>query len=226
MPRVAAGASRAGSPPWRHVLAALGVIGLTVAVHEAAHAVAAVRAGGKVNEIGVGFGPPLLRFHLRGVPVVLRVLPLGGYAAVDAETLPPRRRIPLLLAGPIANIAVGLPLLLAFRRHPVDLPISGARLGLTGFAGTLGALIAAAARGPGSVARLAGAVNVGLGLMNLLPIYPLDGGHVAIAVMEEHGVPRTTRTTFARLTAAVFALLARAATVGDFRRGSRRVGTR
>ncbi len=212
--------------PWRHILVAVGVIGATVALHEAAHAVAAARAGGKVTELGVGFGPPLLRFRLRGVPVVVRALPLGGYAAVDAEALPPRRRIPLLLAGPLANIVVGVPLLLAFRRHPVDMPTRGRRVGLTGFAGTLGALITAAARGPGSVARLAGAVNVGLGLMNLLPIYPLDGGHVAISVMEEYGVPRTTRTAFARLTAAVFVLLAQAAMVGDLRRVSRGAGTR
>ena len=212
-----------GSPssaPWRHVVTALGVIGATVAVHEAAHAIAASRVGGKVKEIGVGFGPPLLRWRIRGVPVVLRAFPLGGYAAVDAEALPPVRRIPLLLAGPLANIAAGIPFLLAFRRHPVDVPAGAHAISLSGFAGTLGALIQASQRGPGSVARLAGAVNVGLGLMNLLPVYPLDGGHVALSVMEATGVPQTTRTAFARLTAAVFVFLAQAALMSDLRRAS------
>jgi membrane-associated protease RseP (regulator of RpoE activity) len=218
--------SASRSAPWRHVLTALGVIGATVAVHEAAHAVVAARAGGKVKEIGIGFGPPLLRLQFRGVPVVLRAFPLGGYAAVDAENLPPRRRIPLLLAGPLANIAAGIPLLLAFRRHPVDVPVSAHPIGLSGFAGTLGALIQAATRGPGSVARLAGAVNVGLGLMNLLPVYPLDGGHVALSVMEAGGVPRGTRTAFARLTAAIFVLIAQAALLSDLRRATRSTGAR
>src|SRR2546428_11168034 len=98
---------RSGSAPWQHVLTALGVIGATEAVHEAAHAIAAVRVGGKVKEIGGGFGPPLLRVRIRGVPVVLRGFPLGGYAGVGAETLPPLRRIWLLLAGPRAHLAPG-----------------------------------------------------------------------------------------------------------------------
>ena len=212
--------SRSHSAPWQHVLTALGVIGATVAVHEAAHAIAASRVGGKVKEIGVGFGPPLLRVRIRSVPVVLRAFPLGGYAAVDAEALPPLRRIPLLLAGPLANIAAGIPFLLAFRRHPVDVPAGARAISLSGFAGTLTALIQAAERGPGSVARLAGAVNVGLGLMNLLPVYPLDGGHVALSVMEATGVPPTTRTAFARLTTAIFVFLAQAALLSDLRRGS------
>src|SRR2546425_5776279 len=132
--------SRSGSAPWQHVLTALGVIGATVAVHEAAHAIAASRLGGKVKEIGVGFGPSLLRLRFRGVPIVLRALPLGGYASVDTETLPPLRRIPLLLAGPLANIAVGIPFLLAFRRHPVDVAAGGHGVNLSGFAGMLKAL--------------------------------------------------------------------------------------
>src|SRR2546425_12620950 len=119
---------RSGSAPWQHVLTALGVIGATVAVHEAAHAIAAVRVGGKVKEIGVGFGPPLLRVRIRGVPVVLRAFPLGGYAAVDAATLPPMRRILLLLAGPLANIAAGVPFPPAIRRHPLHVD-AGARAG-------------------------------------------------------------------------------------------------
>lgn len=203
---------------WRHLLSAIGVIGATVALHEVAHAVAAARAGGTVKEVGVGFGPPLLRFRVRGLPVVVRALPLGGYAAVDVEQIPPRRRIPMLLAGPLANIVAGLPLLLAFRRHHIEVPTDGRRVGLTGFLGTLAALASAAAQGPGSLARLAGSINVGLGVMNLLPVYPLDGGHVAMSIMEERGVPRGTRTAFARLTAAAFVLLVQAAMLGDLRR--------
>ncbi len=199
-----------------------------MALHEAAHAVAAARAGAKVKEIGIGFGPPLFRLRVRGLPLVVRMLPVGGYAAVDQEQIPPHRRIPMLLAGPLANIAAGLPLMAVFRRYPVEMPAGGRRVGMAGFAGTLAALVRAAAQGPGSVARLAGSLNVGLGLANLLPIYPLDGGHVVMSVMEKRGVPPQTRSRFARLTAAAFLMLARAAMLGDLRRltsqGTRELG--
>jgi len=207
-----------GSRPWRHLLTALGVIGATVALHEGAHALVTARAGGKVTEIGIGFGPPLFRLRVRHLSVVVRMLPLGGYAAVDPEQIPPRRRIPMLLAGPLANIAAGLPLMLAFRRHPVEIPTDGKRVGLTGFAGTLAALIRAAAQGPGSIARLAGSMNVGLGLANLLPVYPLDGGQVVMSIMEARGVPLETRIRFARWTAVLIIMLARAAMLGHIRR--------
>src|SRR2546422_4187211 len=179
----------------------MGVIGISVPLHEAAHAVTAARAGAKVKEVGIGFGPLLFRLRVRGLPLVVRMLPVGGYAAVDQDQLPPPRRIPMLLAGPLANITVGLPLMVAFRRYPVQMPSDGKRVGMTGFAGTLAALIRAAAQGPGSIARLAGSLNVGLGLANLLPVYPLDGGHVVMSMMEMRGVPQETRHRFARLTA-------------------------
>lgn len=207
---------------WRRVLTAAGVIGATVALHEGAHAVTAVRAGGKVKEIGVGFGPPLARTRIRTkageIPVVIRALPFGGYAAIDVDEIAPDRRIPLLLAGPLANIAVGLPLMLAVRGEPV-MPLDGdRRVGVAGFIGTVSALLRAAGRGPAAVLQLAGAINVGLGIMNLLPVYPLDGGHLAMAYMEKRGVPKAARLAFARLTSAIFLWLVQAALTADLRR--------
>ncbi|HEY3249374.1 MAG TPA: site-2 protease family protein [bacterium] len=203
---------------WRRLLTAVGVIGTTVAIHEGAHAVVAVRSGGKVREIGVGFGPALFRTRMGGIPVVLRALPLGGYAAIDIEQMPARRRIPLLLAGPLANIAVGAQLLAATQRQPAIRIGDGKPVGFTGFIGTMSALIEAAGQGPGAVARLAGAVNLGVGLMNLLPIYPLDGGHIAMSAMEARGVSERTRSVFARLSVAIFFLITQMAMVGDLRR--------
>lgn len=211
---------------WRRLLTALGVIGVTVAVHEAAHAVAAARAGGTVREVGVGFGPVLVRTRVGTLPLVVRALPLGGYAAVDVEAIPPRRRVGLLLAGPLANLAVGAPLLYFLRGHPaVILGDEGRRVGLTGFLGTFSALFQAADRGPGAVGRLAGAINVGLGLMNLMPVYPLDGGHVVTSLLEAHGVSPRTRAAFVRTTAVAFALLVQSAMLADLRRLARARGT-
>ncbi len=208
---------------WRKILTAVGVIGATVAVHEAAHAVAATRVGGRVNEVGVGFGPVLLRTRLGRLPVAVRAFPLGGYAHVDVDEVPPRRRVPLLLAGPLANIALGLPLMLALRRQPmVDLGDMDRRLGLTGAIGTFSALFRAADLGPGAVARLAGAINVGLGVMNLMPVYPLDGGHVVNSILEARGASRGARALFTRLTAVAFAVLVQRAMFADLRRLGRR----
>lgn len=204
---------------WRKVLTALGIVGATVAVHEAAHAVAAARGGGTVKEIGVGFGPALFRTKVRRLPLVVRAFPLGGYAAVDVEQIPPRRRIGMLLAGPLANILLGAPLLYALRHHPTPaLGDEGKAVGLTGFLGTFSALFQAAAQGPGSLGRLAGGINVGLGLMNLMPIYPLDGGHVVASLMEARGASPRARSAFMRLTAVAFALLVQSAMMADLRR--------
>jgi len=204
------------------VFTAAGVIGATVALHEAAHAVMAVRAGGKVKEIGIGFGPQIARTRVRTrageIPLVLRALPLGGYAAIDVDQIPPDRRVPMLLAGPLANILVGLPLMLSLRNE-APIPLDGdRRVGVAGLIGTVSALLRAAGRGPAAVLQLAGAINVGLGIMNLLPIYPLDGGHLAMALMERRGIPKPARTTFARLTAAIFFWLVQAALLADVRR--------
>ncbi|HXF82080.1 MAG TPA: M50 family metallopeptidase [bacterium] len=204
---------------WRRIATALGIVGATVAVHEAAHALAAWRGGGAVREVGVGLGPALWRLRVRSLPLVLRAFPIGGYAAVDVERLPPRRRLPMLLAGPLANIAIGLPLLYGFRRHPaVALGEEGRTVGLTGVIGTFAALLQAAEHGRGALGRLAGGINVGLGLMNLLPIYPLDGGHIVASVLESRGAPPWTRGVFVRLSAAAFAFLVQSAMLADLRR--------
>lgn len=204
---------------WRRILTALSIVGGTVAVHEAAHAIAAARGGGTVKEVGIGLGPAIFRTRARGLPLVIRALPIGGYAAVDVEKIPPRRRIPMLLAGPLTNILLGAPLLYWLRRHPVVmLGDEGKAVGLTGFVGTFAALLHATKQGAGSLGRLAGGINVGLGLMNLMPIYPLDGGHIVASLMEARGASPRARSTFMRLTAVAFALLVQSAMMADLRR--------
>lgn len=204
---------------WKKALSSLGVIGVTIAVHEAAHALAAARAGGRVREVGIGFGPVLARTRIRSLPVSVRALPLGGYAHIDVDEIPPRRRVPLLLAGPLANIALGSLLLASLRRHPlVAMGDADRRMGVTGAIGTFAALVRAAETGPGAVGRLAGAINVGLGVMNLMPVYPLDGGHIVTSLLEARGAPQSARALFAWLTAAAFAFIVQRAMAADLRR--------
>jgi membrane-associated protease RseP (regulator of RpoE activity) len=95
-------------------------------------------------------------------------------------------------------------------------------MGVAGAIGTFAALFRAAEAGPGAVGRLAGAINVGLGVMNLMPVYPLDGGHIVTSLMEARGASAGARAFFTRLTAAAFAVLVQRAMSADLRRLGRR----
>jgi len=184
---------------------ALGVIGGTVLLHEVAHAVAARRAGGEVKEVGIGFGPPLARGRVGGVTVTLRPILLGGFAAIDVETLPPARRLPVLLAGPLANIAAGLVLRqVAQSDEPMLLPGQTRRVEVGGLLSALHMLTRAAAAGPRTLLRTAGDINLSVGLANLLPMLPLDGGHVAAAHLEAAGAKRSIIVGFRQITAGIF----------------------
>lgn len=212
---------------WAKWARVAGVIGGTVMLHELAHALAARRAGGEVREVGIGFGPALWRGKVGGVDVTLRPLPFGGFAAIDLDRLPPARRVPVLLAGPLANIAAGLLLRRiarvsapAFAEHaalPGHAALSGrsGRIQVGGLLSVLALLAGADGGGPRALAAAAGAVNLSVGISNLLPLMPLDGGHLAAARMEATGVRPEAVSLFKGLSAALFAWLAGWALLSD-----------
>lgn len=204
---------------------AIGVLAGTVLIHELAHAIAARRAGGEVRELGIGFGPVLARRRIGGVDVTLRSIPLGGFAAIDVEKLPPARRLPVLLAGPLANIAVGLVLrALARPDTPVGLPGQTRRMEVGGMLAAVAMLRQASSAGPVVLARAAGDVNLSVGLANLLPVFPLDGGHVAAAQLEAAGASRAAVAAFKQITAGLFLSMAIRVLLTDLvrlRQGSR-----
>lgn len=198
---------------------ALGVIGGTVLLHEVAHAVAARHAGGDVKEVGIGFGPPLARGRVGGVAVTLRPIPLGGFAAIDVDQLPPARRVPVLLAGPLANIAVGLVLRQVAHPHEaIRLPGQTRQVEVGGLLSALHMLTQAAAVGPRALLRTAGDVNLSVGLANLLPMLPLDGGHVAAARLEAAGATRSVVAGFRQITAGLFLWFALRVLLADLSR--------
>lgn len=100
-------------------------------VHELGHAAMARALGLHVTVLSVGFGPPFARFHVRGVEVLLCVVPFGGFVRVselvDDEAAGPSTRVPLgrrlavILAGSAANYALaaalGVALALGFGRE-------------------------------------------------------------------------------------------------------------
>ena len=204
---------------WGRWLRALAVLSGTVLVHELAHALVAWRVGGRVREIAVGFGPRLLTRRVGSTTLSLRPLLVGGFAAIDVDDLPPERRIPVLLAGPFANLLLGL-LLLPRRVAPETVAgLAGAPAPGVQIAGVVGAtaMLLRAAH-PGALRFLAAQINLSAGLANLLPLMPLDGGHLALAKMEAKGVPAAGRDFYRRATALLFFWLMLQVLASDLRR--------
>ncbi len=209
---------------WARWARAAGIVGGTVLLHEAAHLLAALRCGVPVREVGLGLGPALARVRVRGIDVTLRPLPLGGLAAVDVDGVAPRRRVPVLLAGPLANIAAGLLLRLAARTPAPPLPqLPGERPGRIQVGGPLSVLALLAGAddgGPRALAAAAGAVNLSVGISNLLPLFPLDGGHLAVAQLEASGARPECVSAFRQASAALFVWIALRALLGDLVRSA------
>jgi regulator of sigma E protease len=104
------------------------LVGVLIFVHELGHFVWAKVFGVKVLRFSLGFGPPLLGFTRGETEYVIAAIPLGGYVRLLGELpgdvvtkkdegrsfaeQPLWRRIIIVLAGPVMNLA--FPLLLYF----------------------------------------------------------------------------------------------------------------
>jgi Zn-dependent protease len=128
--------------------------------------------------IAVVFASVLL--HEMGHALVLRrfrhrpsitLTMMGGQAQAAGSGLTALADIYVSLAGPFAGLAVGVPLLIVLSVAPAlrDLPVLGV---------VLTDLVM---------------VNVGWGLLNLLPVMPLDGGQVLLAALHKANVRDATR---------------------------------
>ena len=68
-----------------YVLAAILIFGILIAVHELGHFLAAKACGVKVNEFAIGMGPAIFKKTKGDTTYALRVLPVGGYCAMEGE---------------------------------------------------------------------------------------------------------------------------------------------
>ncbi|WP_224245930.1 M50 family metallopeptidase [Hyalangium gracile] len=112
-----------------YVLLALLALGLLLAVHELGHLLAARLLGVSVPRFSLGFGPPLLSFHLLGTEYVVAAIPLGASATLHGmnphapglDPADPRsysaqrpwKRVVITLAGSLANYLFALGVLFA-----------------------------------------------------------------------------------------------------------------
>ncbi len=112
------------------IIAALIIIGilffeLIIFSHEFGHFITAKLSGVKVNEFALGMGPKLFGFKKGETQYTFRILPIGGYCAMEGEdedSEEPRafnnakiwKRMIIIIAGAVMNILLGLVMMFAF----------------------------------------------------------------------------------------------------------------
>jgi membrane-associated protease RseP (regulator of RpoE activity) len=80
-------------------------------LHELGHFLAARACRVSVTQAGLGWGPKLFGFRVRGVDYQLRLLPVGAFIRVDMLTLQKRplfQQLFVLLAGIGMNLLLGV----------------------------------------------------------------------------------------------------------------------
>ena len=102
-----------------YIVIAIIVFGILVGIHELGHFLMAKACGVRVNEFSIGMGPAILKRQKGETLYALRVLPLGGYCAMegeDGDSSDERAftrksvwgRLAILFAGPFMNFLLGL----------------------------------------------------------------------------------------------------------------------
>lgn len=101
------------------VIIALIMFLLLVTIHEFGHFIVAKLSGIKVNEFAVGMGPEIFSKQKGETKYSLRLLPIGGYCAMEGEeesssdprsydNAPAYKRFLTILAGPLMNLLLAV----------------------------------------------------------------------------------------------------------------------
>lgn len=104
------------------IVAAIIIFAILIFVHEFGHFIAAKLSDVKVLEFAIGMGPKLFSFTKGETKYSLRLLPIGGYCALEGENSAsdderafvnksPLKRLIVLAAGAFMNILLGFVLL-------------------------------------------------------------------------------------------------------------------
>jgi Zn-dependent protease len=97
------------------------------------------------------------RYGIRTRSITL--LPIGGIAEIEREAQKPSEEFAIAIAGPVTSLLLGgLFFGLYYLLHPISVPLGG-------------------------ITAYLGLVNIFLGVFNLLPGYPMDGGRVLRAIV-------------------------------------------
>ena len=106
-----------------YILAAILIFGVLIAVHELGHFLAAKACGVRVNEFAIGMGPAIFKKTKGETTNALRVLPIGGFCAMEGEEEDSDdptalnnqsfwRKLLIFAAGAVMNFLTGLLIIL------------------------------------------------------------------------------------------------------------------
>ena len=105
-----------------YILIAILIFGILVAIHEFGHFITAKLCGVRVLEFSIGMGPQLLRKQGKETLYSLRLLPIGGFCAMEEDEASddprafPNQSLPkkllILVAGAVINFLLGFLLIL------------------------------------------------------------------------------------------------------------------
>ena len=106
-----------------YILAAILIFGMLIAVHELGHFLAAKASGVQVNEFSIGMGPEIWSRTSGETQYSLRLLPIGGFCAMEGEeeaSDSPRalnrqgfwKKLIIFAAGALMNLLMGFVILL------------------------------------------------------------------------------------------------------------------
>jgi regulator of sigma E protease len=189
-----------------------GVISALILVHELGHFIAARITGIPIACFSIGFGPKVFCLKTRRTEYRLSAIPCGGYVlpACDEESFdrfPLIRRLMFCLGGPAANIlgAIVCATVLSVASNGASLetvfvrPFQYTWEASQSFLALLPALVSRpdslsgivgivveggkyAGLDPIRLLEIAFLLSLNLAVFNLLPILPLDGGKIAMAL--------------------------------------------
>jgi regulator of sigma E protease len=105
------------------IIIAVVIFSLIITIHEFGHFIAAKANGVKVNEFAIGMGPAIFKKKKGETLYALRILPVGGYCAMEGENTDSAdgrafcqkavwRRMIIVVAGVFMNMILGLILLM------------------------------------------------------------------------------------------------------------------
>jgi regulator of sigma E protease len=105
------------------IIIAVLLFGLMIFIHEFGHFFTAKLCGIRVNEFAIGMGPTLFHFQRGETKYALRLLPIGGFCAMEGENgesddersfykKPVWKRMLVVVMGAIMNIVLGLVLMM------------------------------------------------------------------------------------------------------------------
>ena len=106
-----------------YILAAILIFGVLIAVHELGHFLAAKACGVRVNEFSIGMGPLIWHKETAETQYSLRLLPIGGFCAMEGEEEDSDdpaalnnqgfwRKLLIFAAGALMNFLTGLVIIL------------------------------------------------------------------------------------------------------------------